>query len=164
LGERDPAGAATLVRRWSQVLRGGAPEVRAASLAFLKERLTAIPEGRISQLIRQLDDEEYEMRMRASGELERLGPAAEPAVRKALEGKPSAELRERLTGLLPKLKGRSPTSPDVLRVLRAIEVLERVRTPEAAAILGSLAQGAESARETVEAQEALERLKKASRH
>ena len=163
LGERNPEGAAMLVRRWSAALRGGAPEARAASLAFLKEHLSVIPEGRIDPLIRQLDDEEYEMRMRASGELERIGSAAEPAVRKALDGSPSAELRERLTGLLQRLKGQSPASPDVLRVLRAIEVLERTRTQEAAALLGILAQGVESGRETVEAQQALERHRKVPR-
>lgn len=158
LGERDPARALTAVREWSAFVRAGPAEQRAASLALLKERLAPISNERLDELIRQLDDDEYEVRVRATGELQRYGAAAGPALRRALEGTPSAEVRQRATTLLK--NGAAITSSDVLRTLRAIELLERAASPEARAILEALAGGAEAARETQEARLAIDRLKK----
>jgi WD40 repeat protein len=160
LGERDPTRALAAVREWSAFLRAGSGEERSASLALLKERLSPIAKERLDELIRQLDDDEYEVRVRATGELQRYGAAAGPALRRALEGTPSAEVRQRATMLLKTLGDATITSADVLRTLRAIEVLERAASPEARAILEALAGGADAARETQEARLAIDRLKK----
>jgi hypothetical protein len=96
-------------------------------------------------------------REQAIRELERLGELAEPALRKALEGQPSLEVRRRVEGLLQKLDG-PVTLPQHLRSLRAIEVLEHIGTPAAQQVLAQLAKGATAAHLTREAQAAVARL------
>ena len=43
-----------------------------------------------------LDNESFTARQQAESELEKMGPAIEPALRKALEGKSSLEVRRRI--------------------------------------------------------------------
>jgi len=81
---------------------------------------------------------------------------AAPALREALKGNPSAEVRRQVEGLLA--RPRQPQSPEALCRLRAIQVLERVGSPDARQILRRLAGGAQAAWETREAWAALERL------
>jgi hypothetical protein len=81
---------------------------------------------------------------------------AEPAIRKALDGRPSAEQRRALEALLP-----GPAllhSPEGLRQVRAVEALERAGSVEARDLLKRLAGGVEGARLTREARAALDRL------
>jgi hypothetical protein len=85
-----------------------------------------------------------------------MGPVAAPDLRKALDGKPSAEMRQRIKHLLDKLRGATD-SPEALRAMRAVEALEQVGTPEARRMLGGLAKGAPGARLTTEAKAALAR-------
>jgi hypothetical protein len=92
-------------------------------------------------------------------ELENLGEQAEPALRKALEGKPPAEVRRQVEELLAKLQGPL-TSPEPLRAVRAVAVLEQIGTPKARRVLEALSEGAPTGRLTQEAKAALERLKK----
>ena len=90
-------------------------------------------------------------------QLEDLGNAAVPALRKALEKNPSLEVRRRLETLL----SRQPSlvsSPETLRCLRAIQVLERIASKEAERFLAELARGMAYAPETLEAKAAQERL------
>jgi len=61
-----------------------------------REQLTA----RVKMLVRQLDADEFRQRERASKELDRLGPAALPALRHALRDTPSPEVRARLEAIL----------------------------------------------------------------
>jgi len=112
---------------------------------------------RIAKLIAELDDDEFKVRERASEELEKLGAAADAALHRALESKPSAEVRKRIEALLAK---RSPAgmSPERLTALRALEVLELAGTPEARRLIKSLAEGDPAAPATAEAREARERL------
>jgi hypothetical protein len=117
--------------------------------------------ARLARLIADLDAENFDDRDRATRELAALGDAAEPALRKALEGKPSAEVRQRVEGLLAKL--RAGTGPEALRRGRAVEVLERAGTPEARRALEVLAKGLPGARLTREAAAALARLASPSR-
>lgn len=163
LGDRDPLKATRAVRECRAVLRGGGPEIRDALLALLRERLAPLPKDRMDRLIKELDDEEFEVRDRATRELERYGAAAGAALRGLLDGNPSAELRTRASGLLKKIETSGLESPEALRPLRALEVLETARLPATTAILESLADGVESARETQEARFALRRLKKEKR-
>jgi hypothetical protein len=159
LGERDARKAVEAIHQWSALGSRGGADARVESLAFLKEHLAPVPKGRLEELLRQLDDEEYEVRVRASGELERYGRAAEPALRRTLQGNPSAEVRDRVTAILKKMTGSAIGSPDVLRVLRGIEILERIDSKDTREILEAIAGGAESAKETLEARSSLERLR-----
>ncbi len=109
---------------------------------------------RIARLVAELDDNEYEVRARATKELEKIGPAAFPALRKALAS-PSAEVRRRATMLLEK-KGEGPAlAPDELRGLRAVEVLLHIGTAEARPVLERLAAGPKEAVVTQDAAAAL---------
>jgi hypothetical protein len=108
-------------------------------------------------LIKDLDDDRFSVRDKASRELAELGHFAEPSLKKVLDRQPSLETRKRVEELLRKLEEAGP-SPEELRVLRAVEVLEMIGTPEAKGVLESLAKGAEEAELTRQAQASLRRL------
>jgi HEAT repeat protein len=125
---------------------------------FLREHARPAAGGvdheRIARLVAELDDDVYDVRVKATAALEKLGPAAHPALRKALAS-PSAEVRRRATMLLEK-KGDGPAlAPDELRALRAIEVLQHVGTAEVRPVLEKLAAGPPSAVVTQDAAAAL---------
>jgi WD40 repeat protein len=130
------------------------------SVPFLRERLRPVaapaPE-RLQQLVADLDSNQFAVRQNAWQELEQLRELAEPALRRALEAKPSLELQKRVDTLLDKL----PTcSPKQLPLWRTIQVLEAIGTPEAQAVLKTLADGAPASRITQEAKASLARLTK----
>src|SRR5262249_21721775 len=59
---------------------------------------------RVNQLIAELDSDQFASREKATQELEKLSEAAAPALRKALENRPSPEMRKRVQGLLAKFE------------------------------------------------------------
>ena len=129
------------------------------SVRFLKVRLRPVPptdSRRIARWVADLDADEFEVRGKATAALAELEELAEPALRRALADRPSAELRIRVESLLKALATGS--SPERLRALRAVEVLELLATPEASELLATLGRGAPAARLTREATSALERL------
>lgn len=132
------------------------------SLPFLQKRLRPVPvpdAKRISQLLADLDSEDFKVRTTAHEELEKLGETAAAALRATAEKTPSAEVGRRVKELLDKLKtARRTPSPERVRVLRAVEVLEHIGTPEARQILKGLAEGSTGAQLTQEAKESLGRL------
>lgn len=69
---------------------------------------------RIRQLIRQLDDDDFEVREQATQELTGIGPAAGPALRSALGAAKSLEVRCRLERVLEKIKNSLPYLRDCL--------------------------------------------------
>jgi HEAT repeat protein len=126
-------------------------------VAWVREHLLrqADPE-QMADLIRDLDNDEFVVREKAEAALGRLAEGAAPALRRALDNKPGAEVRRRVTGLLEQLdQGKAPAQ---LQSLRAIEVLERLGTPEARKVLEELAKGISAARQTQEAKASLDRL------
>jgi hypothetical protein len=135
------------------------PEV---ALPLLRERLKpvrAVALGQTERLIADLDHKRFMLRERASRELERLGETAEPALRRTLDGRPSAEVRRRINLLLEGLRTqRLWPPPERLRLSRALDVLEQLGTTEAREILRDLARGAPEAELTVQAKAALDRL------
>src|SRR5262249_51070075 len=98
---------------------------------------------RVAMLLSDLDDEDYEVRRKATQELEKCGDVIEPALLKALAENPSPEKKRRIQKVLYKLCGA--TSAERLRQMRAIEVLERIGTMEAQQLLKTLADGAAEA-------------------
>jgi RNA polymerase sigma factor (sigma-70 family) len=110
------------------------------------------PDGRrVAQLLKALDSEAFAERDQASQELEKLGEAAEPALRQALAGLASLETRKRAERLLNKL------DPEWLRTQRALEALELAGNEQAKTVLQALSRGAPEARRTREAKAALGR-------
>jgi WD40 repeat protein len=129
---------------------------------FLQKHLrpsAAVDPKRLERLLGALDHEEFVVRQEASEELAKLAELAEPALRKALEGRPSPEVRSRVERLLEQLEQPVPVS-ERLQELRAIAVLEYLATPGARELLAALSQGEPHARQTREAKAALERLAK----
>jgi hypothetical protein len=132
----------------------------AEALPLLRARLhpVAPPPERVRRLLKDLDSADFEQREAASRRLAELGEQAEPALREALDGNPSLELRRRIEHLLSLLTLEFVRAPETLRSIRAVCVLEQIGTPEARKILEAIATGAGSARLTREAKAALRRL------
>lgn len=129
-----------------------------AAVRFLRKQVSPVSPGdekRLAGLIADLDSDDFATRQKAAMELEKIGESALPAYRKALEGKPSLEVRRHLDILLDKeRRAWWDISGERLRSLRAIEVLELAGTEEARDVLKTLAAGAAGARLTEEAKEA----------
>jgi hypothetical protein len=126
------------------------------AVPLLKERLrpvTTADPRRVAPLLAALDSNDFAEREKAAQELERLGFAAESALRQALVKTPSPEVRRRVGRILEELGG-----PLAVRAVRAIEALELMGTSEARLLLKALAQGVPEARLTREAEAALHRL------
>jgi len=135
----------------------GAPEQALPLLKGILRPVPAVDAERVRRLIRELDDDDFNTRERATAELEKIAGVVDADLRKALEGTPSAEMRERLKKVLD-AEGRGP-SPEALRQERALEVLEAmIGTPEAKKLLQELAKGAPQAGLTRAARAALDRL------
>jgi WD40 repeat protein len=113
----------------------------------------------IARLVRDLDSDSFAERERASAALEELGEDAAEALWKALDGKPSPEVRRRAEALLERLRDKA-RSPERLRELRAVQVLEWIGSPEARRALETLADGASNVELTRAAKAALACLKK----
>lgn len=130
------------------------------ALALIRERLSPVAvtdPAQIERWVADLDSSRFPVRTHAATELERLGELAELALRKALAGTPSAEMKSQVERLLAKLNG-PVEQPDLLRGIRAVEALERIATPDARELLAELAKGDAAARLTREAKVSLDRL------
>jgi RNA polymerase sigma factor (sigma-70 family) len=114
----------------------------------------AIEKNRLAQLLKELDDDAFAVREKATKELAGLGDHVEPELRKILEGNPSPEVRRRLQQLLERLRSHRAQN---WRQSRMLEVLEQMDTSEAQQLLESLTKGASGAWLTREAKAALER-------
>lgn len=101
--------------------------------ANLKPRQASNP-SRIVALIKELDDDRYIVREKASDELAELGTLAEEALKEAVKGD-SLEVRRRAQDVLRRMKGGTGVAPERLRAYRAVEVLEMIGTAEARQLL-----------------------------
>ena len=109
-------------------------------------------------MLTDLDDDNFEVRERAEQALARFGDLAEPALRAALEAKPSAEVRQRVKGLLDRVSEKSLLLPPLtVEKLRAVRVLEQIATPEAKSVLKQVAETGEDSALQAEASAALKR-------
>ncbi len=82
----------------------------------------------MDKLLADLDSEQFAVRDTAMRELTQMGEQIEPALSRALESKPSLEVKKRIQTLLADLHGVPPA--ETLRTLRAIRTLERIGTAE----------------------------------
>jgi hypothetical protein len=133
------------------------------ALALLGSKLkpAIVDFQRIDRYIRELDDNNFEVRKTAREELSKMEEAPEPKLRQVLTGKPSLEMRRRVEELLKEItRNKLEPSAQQLQPIRAIEVLEHIATSEAKEIVDRLAQGGPGLRLTEEAKGSLERMKK----
>ncbi len=129
------------------------------TLPYLRERLkpAAGTDARgLAKLLADLDDDEFDVRERATQELAALGRAAEPFVQEALRKGPSPEAKTRIEKVLAPLS-RAP-APEQIRTLRAVEVLEHMGTAGSRELLDALTKGAVDSPLTRDAKAALARL------
>jgi hypothetical protein len=151
----DDKNAAAAYQAMRRLLRDPAGTIR---LLREKVRPVSVTEpAQIERWIADLDSAEFAVRQKAERQLEQHGDAVEAALRKAIEDRPSLEVRQRLKLLLDKLQNANR-----LRMLRAVEVLEHLGIAEARQQLEALAQGAVHARLTQDAKAALGRIAKAA--
>lgn len=140
--------------------------VPAKAVPFLKEYLRAaavLDAKQVQRLIANLDSEEFAVREDAYRKLASFAEQAEPALRQALEGKPSLEVRKRLEALCEDAELASHgaiRSMELLRTVRAIRVLKHIGDRKAQQVLQTLAGGDPAARATRQAKDALQRLAK----
>jgi len=114
LGQEDAAAAHQAIWR----LVAGSEQ----SLHFLKKQLHAVPakelaakRRRIAQWIADLDDDKFAKRQQATAALSKLGAKVRPDLRRALEGNPSPEVRQRIEAILAAMKDQG-RFPDELRI------------------------------------------------
>jgi hypothetical protein len=131
------------VRAYRAIQRLG--ESSPETIPFLRKSFASPPkpdEQRLARLIADLDKDNFDVRDKATRELQRMGPAAEPALRRALDLSSSPEARKRLDKLLRRLSPDGDLPPSrVLIALRVLEVLEIAGTPEARQWIEELAKG-----------------------
>jgi WD40 repeat protein len=172
LTERGPVDATKIEGLWKE-LAGDADKAFAAQrrLAAAGERGVArlrlrlrpatgkpLDEATLARLVKQLDDDEFEVRQKAFDALVAQGRAAEGQLRKALENKPSVEVKKRANDLLARLE-RHTASAEENQAGRAVEVLEWLDSPAARKLLDELARGRADAVMTRQAKAALARLR-----
>jgi WD40 repeat protein len=133
-----------------------------SGVVFLGKQLQSLKPldtKQIERLIADLDDGRFQVREKATRELESLADRAAPALRKALADSPSPEKKRRLSALLDRLDEAS-LSTETVRQIRAVEALESVGNPKARQLLDKLAAGPSEIRLTLEARAAVGRLTK----
>jgi hypothetical protein len=155
----DLAGEKAPAAYQAQARLAASPEA-AVALFKAKLRPAAGPDNAaLDRLLRDLDSEQFEVREKASAELDRLGESAAAGVRERFPAAKSLELRLRLKRFLEAQDLDKPT-PQRLRRWRAVEVLEYLGTDTARAVLRDLAKGSPNAPQTQEVRAALARLER----
>ncbi len=163
---RSGVPAADLAAAWEALAGADAVAAFRAQKALAADPARAVPflgsqpaeelsptAGAIAKLVESLDAPAFADRAAAEKELRRVGPPAEPALRKALAETTSPEVRQRAGAVLA-APPRPPT-PAELRAGRAAEALGWIGTNEAAAVLRAWAGGDGRLRRTAAARAAL---------
>jgi RNA polymerase sigma factor (sigma-70 family) len=154
LGESDAEAAFLALRSLAESPQRAIPLLRAKVAPVL-----APDEAQLKATLAALDSNDFAERERATADLAKLGALVEASLRELRRTTTSAEVKQRIDGLLERLASAEPTSDEMINV-RAIEIAEWASTPEAVKLLESWASGAATARLTVEARAALTRLGK----
>jgi hypothetical protein len=123
------------------------------AVPWLKEKLLVVPVplDKVAKLVAQLDSDNFATRQKAQQSLTDLGPAAEGALRKALEGQIALEVRQRLQQILDN------RDKETIRTLRAVEALEQSGSAESWQVLQALSEQAPDPRVAAAARAAIRR-------
>src|SRR5207247_166007 len=121
---------------------------RPSAAALLRDRLKEVAEKdtfnddpkRVAKLIGDLASDDFAVREQARKDLRNLGRLVVPSLRKALEGKPPLDTKQRLEELLADAANTTP--PEMIRIGRTLETLELMGGAEARQALESLAKDA----------------------
>jgi WD40 repeat protein len=127
------------------------------SVPFLKERLrpaSPVAADQVARLLADLDSSRYAVRQNAKEALDALGEGVEPALRRALDAKPTLEARRRIGQVL------ETRAKAMLRHVRAIEALEQSGDPSAGEIFAMLAKDSPSLQVKQRAAAAIEQAAK----
>jgi RNA polymerase sigma factor (sigma-70 family) len=128
---------------------------------WLPAAAPAGPEPSIDKLIADLSNKDLKARKQAEVALEKRwekdGLAVKAPLVKALEAKPSVDVKLRLEKLIAGL-GNRPLSAEEVRTLRAVEAVEAMPAKQARQLLQAWAKGAPGVLLTEEARAALARL------
>jgi len=144
---------------WTELGEPDRPADRA--VGFLKEWLVRVAdaEKKVRPLLPKLDDDNFDVRERATADLEKLALPAEPVLREIMKGSGSAETRNRIERVLKPIdKGRKGAADDGGRLRRVVKALEAIDTADAGKALRELAHSDAGLKVTQLAHEALERL------
>jgi WD40 repeat protein len=165
----NPLGQADATRLWTDLAAEDAstayhalwkltdtPDAAVALLGKNLKPLATAEAEKIRALVKDLDSDKFAVREAASKDVPKMGLVALPALRQALAGKVSLEMRIRIEKLLPKVSD-VPLDQETLRRLRAVYALEAIGTAEACRLLQGLAEGP-AMPETEQAKAALGRL------
>jgi RNA polymerase sigma factor (sigma-70 family) len=143
-------------KAWRAAFALAAAPKDATALFQARLKPMTIDAERVAKLIRDMDDDNFDVREAAYTELKTAGELVVPQLRKALENKPTAEVRRRIDEILSQVKSPSPST---VRNARAVAVLEALGGDDAKKLLEATAKGQADALPTRAAQNALERLK-----
>lgn len=134
------------------------------AVPLLRNLVKPVPKGptdvELDHLFEKLDNDDFAIRDKASGDLAAFGEPAVPGVRKRLVKGVSLELRLRVLTFLDQFD-HNELSPERLSQLRAVELLEGIGTPAAKKLLSELAHGAPGVPLTLDATAALARWQRA---
>ncbi len=134
------------------------------AVALLKDRFkvgeVSDEEKKIAKLIVDLDDEDFDVRDKASTELAKIGTKADALLKKNLAESKSPEVRRRIEALLTNRADEDGPTGDQVQQLRAIRVLEQIGTSEARELLEGLSKRPLTPAVGSEVKIALERWKK----
>ncbi len=136
------------------------------AIPFLGERLLAAKPDKlgkqIAALIGQLDNDDFDLRQKASQELANLGHVAAPHLKTVLDKRPTPEVKQSIETLLANVK-QTELPKDQRRWQWAVLALELAGTPEARKTLQEVAQGNSDAWLAQEARASLKRLEKGAK-
>jgi hypothetical protein len=127
----------------------------------MEKQLYLIDPVKVNQLFKDLDSDEYNVRIKAEKALEKYGRWMEGRLREAHKNPPTLEVQRRIERLLTLLQvpGSLTLEQERLRVRRVMQALEHLGTPEARVALGKLVRGAPEPALQKEAQQSLDRLR-----
>ena len=134
LADEDPAAG----YQAALTLASGGDDVAAFLAGKLKPPAAGSDE--IAALIARLGDDKAAARDQATAQLALIGRPAEAALKAALAGNLSAEVRIRLAMLLDALSQPYPAVGSTRQAARALRVLEMIDTPAAGKLLAALAK------------------------
>lgn len=138
-----------------------APEL---ALPLLKERLPKVnsdeSDQRVKKLLGELDNDDFDVREKATKELIGLGSSAIQAVRQEIDTSKSREVKRRAREIVAKIGAATATRPEAILLARGMEVLQRLGGAEARKLLEQWAEGPAGAPLTVDAKATLSLLGK----
>jgi hypothetical protein len=132
------------------------------AVPYLETVLRPVPkieDKMIFQWTKDLDHDDFQVREKATQELQKLGELIEPVLKKLVIDSKSAEVKVRAEVLLER-SAKKLQSPERMQTVRALESLEYMGTPQALTFLRELAHGNPAAQVTREATASLKRLAK----